>query len=77
MGRSMKLGKQRALQRLFNRARKHLTKINCMACDYDEAEGFLIDHCRECSHKIVCELWKEFISSADAIRASGKERRFP
>jgi hypothetical protein len=73
----MKLGKQRALVRLFNRARKSLTTTHCMKCDYDEAEGFLIDHCRECSHKIVAAMWKAFIASADAIRASGKERRFP
>jgi hypothetical protein len=73
----MNLRKQRALERLFKRARKHLTKTNCMACDYDEAEGFLIDHCRECSHKIVCELWKAFIASSDAMAVTAKKRAFP
>jgi hypothetical protein len=30
----------------------------CHKCDYDEAEGALIDHCQECCHRIVGLIWE-------------------
>lgn len=66
--------RQKSLQRLFNRARKKLTATSCMACDYDEAEGILIDHCKECCHKIVREMWQAFIRSDDARIVNSKTR---
>jgi hypothetical protein len=29
----------------------------CPHCDYDEAEGALVNHCDACCRKIVRELW--------------------
>ena len=29
----------------------------CMRCDYDEAEGALVNHCDACCRKIVRALW--------------------
>lgn len=36
----------------------------CPQCDYDEAEGILIDHCKTCCHRIVGQLWERTFLSA-------------
>ena len=30
----------------------------CMRCEYDEAEGLLVNHCNACTRKIVTALWR-------------------
>lgn len=70
------IGRYRAKTRLFNRARKVLQTC-CPHCDYDEAEGILLDHCKDCCHKIVTELWQAFYISSDAQHASAKPRLRP
>ncbi len=68
--------KFRPLKRLFNRARNKLQRC-CPHCTYDEAEGMLLDHCPECCHKIVQELWQAFYLSSDAQNAAAKKRLHP
>ena len=38
----------------------------CKNCDIDEAEGVLIDHCKECCHAIVGMIWQRTFLDKDA-----------
>jgi hypothetical protein len=40
------------------------TETSCNKCDYDEAEGTLLDHCDDCCHRIVTECYRIAHSSA-------------
>ncbi len=44
----------------------------CGKCDYDEAEGVLIDHCKECCHRIVGQIWERTFLSKIAPFKSAK-----
>lgn len=39
---------------------------SCRKCDFDEAEGVLIDHCDECCRRIVGLIWERTYLSKDA-----------
>ena len=44
----------------------------CMKCDYDEAEGYLINHCNDCCRRIVTKLWR--LRERVMRRRCGEER---
>ena len=71
------IGRYRAKTRLFNRARKVLKNTHCMKCEYDEAEGDLLNHCHSCLRKIVSDMWCAFLLSSDAQHAAAKPRLRP
>ena len=35
-----------------------LADTTCGHCDFDEAEGVIIDHCDVCCRKIVAQIWQ-------------------
>lgn len=35
-----------------------LIVTQCSQCDYDEAEGGLVDHCDECCRKVTRYVWR-------------------
>lgn len=37
----------------------------CSRCDYDEAEGEILNHCNECCRKVVAHCWT-IVSEANA-----------
>ena len=39
-------------------ALRKLSETCCGHCDYDEAEGGLMDHCDKCCRKITTKLWE-------------------
>lgn len=40
----------------------------CQRCDYDEAEGVLIDHCAECRRKVTLFAWKTYMEDINVGR---------
>ena len=38
--------------------RKLLEETHCSRCDFDEAEGGLVDHCDACCRQIVTKAWR-------------------
>lgn len=40
----------------------------CRGCDFDEAEGGLVDHCAECKHAIVTDAYELFIRSGAQVK---------
>jgi len=47
------------------RLRKAMRDVldGCPRCDYDEAEGALIDHCLECRRKVTMKAWELFVEN--------------
>jgi len=43
-------------------ARAVLQDTCCNTCEYDEAEGVLLNHCGKCCREIVTKLWKELMT---------------
>jgi len=39
------------------RQAKTLAETQCKSCDYDEAEGYLFNHCDTCCRAIATTLW--------------------
>lgn len=41
----------------------------CRSCDYDEAEGGLVNHCDACCRRVTAAAW-EFVAAQDALARS-------
>lgn len=54
----------RKMRRVMRDQRKALVALktsvenSCSQCDYDEAEGFLVNHCAKCCHRITALAWE-------------------
>ncbi len=46
------------LATFYSAMRKAADEIMCGHCDYDEAEGVLVDHCDGCCRQIVTRLFE-------------------
>lgn len=72
--------KMRSWQREYHNLRKmvqagrRVVVDGCMRCEYDEAEGGLVNHCDACCRKITTELYGLLVRG-DMPPRSPRERR--
>lgn len=38
---------------------------SCSRCEFDEAEGLVVNHCNACCRKIVGKVWKTTVEEAE------------